>query len=115
MGLTIVGTLLSILWLGACGWYVERTIGIDQLGLLMPNEMSQILSGIFLPIAFLWVLIAYIGLAIRVRALEEGASGRPRLRAATRSEPRVTRGPDLDQGDEDAVPALKIATNRDAG
>lgn len=113
MGLNITGVLLSALWLGLCGWYVERTIGIDGLGLLMPNEMSQVLSGIFLPLAFLWILIAYIGLAGRVRALERGA-GEAMEPIPNRSEPLVARTARADADDEVAVPALKIATDRDA-
>ena len=111
MGLTIVATLVSALWLGLCGWYVERTIGIDGLGLLMAHEMSQILSGIFLPLAFLWVLIGYFSLAGRVRTLERGALSKP----SARSEPRVAGRARFDEDDGDSVPTLKIATDRDAG
>lgn len=112
MVLTFLGLFLSTLWLGLCGWYVERTMGFAQIGLLMPHELGQFLSGVFLPLAFLWVLLSYANLAGRVRGLE-----RDRIRpetASPRGEPSVgsARGPaESGQSEDERVPTLKIAAD----
>lgn len=123
MVLTFLGLFLSSLWLGLCGWYFERTIGFSQIALLMPNELGQFLSGIFLPLAFLWVLVAYANLAGRVRALERGGiaiqDDVPRSEPS-RSEPSVGRttlgapggrGPG-DRGGDQKVPTLRVAADQ---
>ena len=113
MVLTFLGLFLSTLWLGLCGWYVERTIGFAQIGLFMPDELGQVLSGVFLPLAFMWVLIAYANLAGRVRALEQGGSDTTE-EAVPRSEPSV--GPKAAaarglEGDDEHLPTLRIAAD----
>ena len=113
MVLTFLGLFLSVLWLGLCGWYVERTIGFGQIALLMPNELGQFLSGVFLPLAFMWVLLAYANLAGRVRALER-ADG-PAQNDPQRSEPSVGRlAPDVHagHGDDREMPSLRIAADQ---
>ncbi len=118
MVLTFLGLFLSTLWLGLCGWYLERTIGFSQIALLMPNELGQFLSGIFLPLAFLWVLLAYANLAGRVRALERGGTTAlddvPR-NELPRSEPsvgRTTLGARAGDGDHEKVPTLRVAADQ---
>ena len=109
MVLTFLGLFLSALWLGLCAWYVDRTIGFDQLLWLMPNELGQFLSGMFLPLAFLWVLLAYANLAGRVRALER--EGGPKAESPTRSEPSVGATAADARGDDEKVPSLRIAAD----
>ena len=115
MVLTFLGLFLSVIWLGLCSWYVDRTIGFSQIGYLMPHELGQFLSGVFLPLAFLWVLLSYANLAGRVGALER--EQRETGHAAPRSEPSVGQvfPRAAGAGDEQPVPVLRIAADPRGG
>ena len=53
------GIVVSLVWVGFCGTYVEHSIGWSNLMLLQPQEMGGIIGAAFVPLAFLWLLLAY--------------------------------------------------------
>jgi len=51
---------ISVLWFLIVGIYITRFFGWDNLFLLMPSEFGGFLAGVTLPLAVIWVVIAYI-------------------------------------------------------
>ena len=51
---------ISVLWFLIVGIYITKFFGWDNLFLLMPSEFGGFLAGITLPLAVIWVVIAYI-------------------------------------------------------
>lgn len=52
--------ILSIIWFGIVAVYITKFFGWDNLFSMMPNEFSGFMAGIILPIAIVWVVMAYI-------------------------------------------------------
>lgn len=55
-----VGIGLSVFWLAIFSFYVTRTLGWSELFLLLPPEFGGLFAVGLMPIAFLWLLIAFI-------------------------------------------------------
>ncbi|WP_169544628.1 coiled-coil domain-containing protein [Sneathiella aquimaris] len=51
--------LVTLLWLVAAFYYVHKNIGWPNLWELLPHEIGAFFAGVFTPIAFLWLLLAY--------------------------------------------------------
>src|SRR5690606_15963789 len=66
------GTAVTLAWLGACAYYVYLYIGIEAVAYLLPHEVGGLLAGGFAPVAFVWLLLAFLGRgdALRVTAGE---------------------------------------------
>lgn len=51
---------ISVLWFAIVLIYITQFFGWDNLFLMMPNEFGGFLAGITLPLAIIWVVMAYI-------------------------------------------------------
>ena len=52
--------VFSVMWFGIVAVYITKFLGWDTLFSLMPNEFSGFMAGITLPLAIVWVIMAYI-------------------------------------------------------
>lgn len=52
--------VFSVMWFGIVAIYITKFLGWDTLFSLMPNEFSGFMAGITLPLAIVWVIMAYI-------------------------------------------------------
>lgn len=52
--------ILSVIWFGIVAVYITKFYGWDNLFSLVPNEFSGFMAGVILPIAIVWVIMAYI-------------------------------------------------------
>lgn len=50
----------SIIWFGIVLFYISQFFGWSNLFLMMPDEFGGFLAGVTLPLAILWVVVAYI-------------------------------------------------------
>ena len=50
---------ISAIWLALCGWYIQVSIGWGELLLLLPHEIGAFLTGIFAPLAFVWLALFF--------------------------------------------------------
>ena len=74
MLLALLGMLLTAIWLGLGAWYVGAYVGFDNLLLMLPNEIAQFIGSLMLPVIFLWLILGYFGLALRVRQVERSVA-----------------------------------------
>lgn len=51
---------VSVVWFGIVLIYITQFFGWDNLFLMMPDEFGGFLAGITLPLAIIWVVMAYI-------------------------------------------------------
>ena len=51
---------ISAAWFGVVLFYISYFFGWDNLFLMMPDEFGGFLAGITLPLAIIWVVVAYI-------------------------------------------------------
>src|SRR5215207_1145604 len=65
----IVGIVLTIIWLAACYWYVDTQFGWENLWFLLPDELAMAFAGIAVPLAFLWLTVAYFARTDETRHL----------------------------------------------
>jgi hypothetical protein len=66
--LLLIGGLLTIGWLAIAIVYIDVDIGWGSLRYFLPHELGAILAGIFVPLAFLWLLLAYFARGREQRA-----------------------------------------------
>ena len=95
MLLALLGLLLTALWLGLAAWYVGAYVGFDNLLMFMPHEIAEFIGGLMLPVVFMWLVLGYFGLALRVRQVEQGpgrGEGAPAARREARTEPASMQG-----------------------
>lgn len=52
--------ILSVIWFAIVALYITKFYGWDNLFSMLPNEFSGFMAGIILPIAIVWVVMAYI-------------------------------------------------------
>ena len=52
--------LFSVIWFGVVAVYITKFFGWDNLFSMVPNEFSGFLAGVTLPLAIIWVIMAYI-------------------------------------------------------
>ena len=52
--------VFSVMWFGIVAIYITKFFGWDNLFSMMPNEFSGFMAGMTLPLAIVWVVMAYI-------------------------------------------------------
>ena len=52
--------VFSVMWFGIVAVYITKFFGWDELFSMTPNEFSAFMAGITLPLAIVWVVMAYI-------------------------------------------------------
>ncbi len=52
--------VFSVMWFGVVAVYITQFFGWDNLFSMVPNEFSGFMAGITLPLAIVWVVMAYI-------------------------------------------------------
>ena len=52
--------VFSVMWFGIVAVYITKFFGWDNLFSMVPNEFSGFMAGITLPLAIVWVVMAYI-------------------------------------------------------
>lgn len=52
--------VFSVMWFGIVAIYITKFFGWDNLFSMVPNEFSGFMAGITLPLAIVWVVMAYI-------------------------------------------------------
>ena len=52
--------VFSVMWFGIVAVYITKFFGWDELFSMTPNEFSGFMAGITLPLAIVWVVMAYI-------------------------------------------------------
>lgn len=52
--------VFSLIWFGVVAIYITKFFGWDNLFSMVPNEFSGFMAGITLPLAIIWVVMAYI-------------------------------------------------------
>lgn len=52
--------VFSVLWFGIVAVYISKFFGWDKLFSMLPNEFSGFMAGITLPLAIVWVIMAFI-------------------------------------------------------
>ena len=50
-----------------CTVYVQVTIGWRDIFILQPHELGSVFTGIFAPLVFLWLILAYVGPGMVIR------------------------------------------------
>jgi len=70
MLMAVIGLLVTVAWLGLGGVYITVAVGWENLFLLLPSELGQFAVGLFLPLAFLWLVLGYFHLARRLQRIE---------------------------------------------
>jgi hypothetical protein len=90
-----LGVVLSLLWCWAGWYYLEQSIGFENLMLFLPHEIGQFAVGFFTPLFLLWILIVLVTLVRRVGRLAEGTGGSgggrerdPQLESAAAAAPK---------------------------
>jgi hypothetical protein len=52
--------IMSAIWLLICVIYVDSQVGWSALSAFLPHEIGAIFTGIFAPLAFMWIVIAHM-------------------------------------------------------
>ena len=52
--------VFSVMWFAVVAVYISKFFGWDKLFSMLPNEFSGFMAGITLPLAIVWVIMAYI-------------------------------------------------------
>lgn len=52
--------VFSVIWFAVVAVYISKFFGWDKLFSMLPNEFSGFMAGITLPLAIVWVIMAYI-------------------------------------------------------
>ena len=52
--------VFSVMWFAIVAVYISKFFGWDKLFSMLPNEFSGFMAGITLPLAIVWVIMAYI-------------------------------------------------------
>lgn len=67
--LAVFGLIVTAAWLAMAAIYISAGIGFDNIMLLLPSELGQLLGGIFLPLVVLWLVLLFFQLGRRVHAI----------------------------------------------
>lgn len=87
-----IGLVASLLWCLAGWYYLERSIGFQNLMLLLPHEIGIFLLGFFGPLLLLWLVILLGRHLKKVRQLK-AAQPVPAAGSATPKEPELETSP----------------------
>ena len=55
----LIASGISAIWLGLCAYYVDVEVGWSSTLSFLPHELGAFIAGIFAPLAFLWLAIAF--------------------------------------------------------
>ena len=55
----LIASSISAIWLGLCAYYVHAEVGWTSIMRFLPHELGAFIAGIFAPLAFLWLAIAF--------------------------------------------------------
>lgn len=58
--LQATGLLVSAIWLAGAAFYIQRTVGWNNVSSLMPHELGGFMAGILSPIALFWMIAAFV-------------------------------------------------------
>ncbi|MBC6416348.1 MAG: hypothetical protein GDA47_00755 [Rhodospirillales bacterium] len=64
-----IALLLSVAWLAASAYFLDRYAGLQNLMAFSPFEQAMILAGLSAPLCLLWILTTWIGNSLKLRAL----------------------------------------------
>ncbi|MBC6405430.1 MAG: hypothetical protein GDA41_06865 [Rhodospirillales bacterium] len=64
-----IALLLSVAWLAASAYFLDRYAGLQNLMAFSPFEQAMILAGLSAPLCLLWILTTWIGNGLKLRAL----------------------------------------------
>ena len=56
---TVLGVAATLVWCGLCATYVQTSIGWGNLLFLQPQEIGGMAGAAFVPLGFVWLLVAY--------------------------------------------------------
>src|SRR3546814_20676688 len=56
----LIGALISAAWLAAAYYYFKVLVGLPNLEALLPHELGIVVAGVFAPLAFLWLFLAFL-------------------------------------------------------
>ena len=57
----LIASGISAIWLGLCAYYVQVEVGWSSTLSFLPYELGAFIAGVFAPLAFLWLAIAFAG------------------------------------------------------
>ena len=63
--LAVFGLIVTGAWLAMAAIYISAGIGFDNIMLMLPSELGQLLAGIFLPLVVLWLVLLFFQLGRR--------------------------------------------------
>ncbi|TAN75443.1 MAG: hypothetical protein EPN20_02470, partial [Magnetospirillum sp.] len=63
------GIALSVLWIALCAYYANTSIGWGNLVFMQPQEIGGIAGAAFMPLAFLWLVVAYLDRGQELRSV----------------------------------------------
>ena len=52
--------IVSAIWLAICVIYIDSQVGWSSITAFLPHEIGAAFTGIFAPLAFLWLVVAHI-------------------------------------------------------
>ena len=55
----LTASVISAIWLGLCAYYIHAEVGWSSFTRFLPHELGAFIAGIFAPLAFLWLAIAF--------------------------------------------------------
>ena len=62
-----LGALVTLLWLGLCGWYIGKYYGWQSFGAMLPHEVATVVAGIFAPPLLVWLVALFFARANTVQ------------------------------------------------
>ena len=65
----LIAVIISAVWLALCLIYLDIYVGWEALGAFLPHELGAFLAGVFAPLAFLWLGVAYTGRSNELHSL----------------------------------------------
>ena len=70
--LLLVGAVVaSAVWIGLCLLYVNTVLGWDLAARMLPHEIGAMIAGASLPIAILWIVVAFFRRSYEIRQYTE--------------------------------------------
>ena len=65
----LAGIVVSVVWIVLCGYYANTSIGWSNLLFMQPQEIGGIAGAAFVPLAFLWLVVAYLDRGQELRSV----------------------------------------------
>src|SRR5262245_18037111 len=58
--LAIAAAAASVAWLAIVAFYIQTQYGWDSIAQLLPHELGAGIAGVAAPLAFLWLVVAFV-------------------------------------------------------